>query len=161
MKILNTGSTTTAPANLKTGELAYSWVTGTVGNNGDRLYIGTGTESGGIASAVVEIGGLYYVNLLKDVTPGTLAANKALIVNGNKHIDELNIGSLALEASGGSGQVVTSIVTSIGGSPTDAQLPTAQAVKEYVDAEVAVGYDLDFRDECGAHRRAWRKNTVI
>ena len=150
MKILNTGSTTTAPANLKTGELAYSWVTGTVGNNGDRLYIGTGTESGGIASAVVEIGGLYYVNLLKDVTPGTLAANKALIVDGNKHIDELNIGSLALEASGGSGQVVTSIVTTIGGSPTDAQLPTAQAVKEYVDAEVAVGYDLDFEGDSGS-----------
>ena len=150
MKILNTGSTTTAPANLKTGELAYSWVTGTVGNNGDRLYIGTGTESGGVASAVVEIGGLYYVNLLKDVTPGTLAANKALIVNGNKHINELNIGSLALEASGGSGQVVTSIETSMGASPTDAQLITAQGVKEYVDAEVAVGYDLDFSGDSGS-----------
>ena len=150
MKILNTGSTTTAPSNLKTGELAYSWVTGTVGNNGDRLYIGTGTESGGVASAVVEIGGLYYVNLLKNVTPGTLAADKALIVDSNKHIDELNIGSLALEASGGSGQVVTSIETSMGASPTDAQLITAQGVKEYVDAEVAVGYDLDFSGNSGS-----------
>ena len=150
MKILNTGSTTTAPANLKTGELAYSWVAGTVGNNGDRLYIGAGTESNGVASSVVEIGGLYYVNLLKDVTPGTLAASKALIVNSNKHINELNIGSLALEASGGSGQVVTSIETSIGASPTDAQLITAQGVKEYVDAEVAVGYDLDFSGDSGS-----------
>ena len=43
IKILNTGSTTTAPSNVKTGELAYSWVSGTQANNGDRLDIGTGT----------------------------------------------------------------------------------------------------------------------
>ena len=49
IKILTTGSTTSAPSNIKTGELAYSYVTGTQANNGDRLYIGTGTESGGVA----------------------------------------------------------------------------------------------------------------
>ncbi len=52
IKILTTGSTTTAPSNLKTGELAYSYVAGTQANNGDRLYIGTGTESGGVAASV-------------------------------------------------------------------------------------------------------------
>ena len=36
IKILNTGATTTAPSNIKTGELAYSWVSGTQANNGDR-----------------------------------------------------------------------------------------------------------------------------
>ena len=43
IKILTTGQTTTAPTNIKTGELAYSYVAGTQANNGDRLYIGTGT----------------------------------------------------------------------------------------------------------------------
>ena len=50
IKILTTGSTTTAPTNLKTGELAYSYVAGTQANNGDRLYIGTGTETAGAVS---------------------------------------------------------------------------------------------------------------
>jgi hypothetical protein len=132
IKILTTGSTTTAPANIKTGELAYSYVTGTQANNGDRLYVGTGTESGGVASSVDLIGGKYFTQLL-DHVHGTTTASSALIVDANKHVSDLNIGSLALEASGGSGQVVTSIVTSMPGSPTDAQLITAQGVKEFVD----------------------------
>ena len=132
IKILTTGSTTTAPANIKTGELAYSYVTGTQANNGDRLYVGTGSESGGVASSVDLIGGKYFTQLL-DHVHGTTTASSALIVDGNKHVSDLNIGSLALEASGGSGQVVTSIVTAMPGSPTDAQLITAQGVKEFVD----------------------------
>ena len=132
IKILTTGSTTTAPANIKTGELAYSYVTGTQANNGDRLYVGTGTESGGVASSVDLIGGKYFTQLL-DHVHGTTTASSALIVDANKHVSDLNIGSLALESSGGSGQVVTSIVTSMPGSPTDAQLITAQGVKEFMD----------------------------
>ena len=57
IKILNTGATTPAPANVKTRELSYSLVAGTQANNGDRLYIGTGTESGGVAPSVAHIGG--------------------------------------------------------------------------------------------------------
>ena len=132
IKILTTGSTTSAPANVKTGELAYSYVTGTQANNGDRLYVGTGAESGGVASSVDLIGGKYFTQLL-DHVHGTTTAGSALIVDSNKHVNELNIGSLALESSGGSGQVVTSVVTAMPGSPTDAQLITAQGVKEFVD----------------------------
>ena len=150
IKILTTGSTTTAPSNLKTGELAYSYVTGTQANNGDRLYIGTGTESGGVAASVDLIGGKYFTGLL-DHVHGTTTANSALIVDGNKHVDELNIGSLALEASGGSGQVVTAISTSTsldGGSASNATLPTQLAVKTYVDAQVTA-QDLDFQGDNG------------
>src|SRR5210317_2293869 len=148
MKILNTGSTTTAPSNLKTGELAYSYVAGTQANNGDRLYIGTGTESGGVASSVDLIGGKYFTGLL-DHVHGTTTANSALIVDGNKHVDELNIGTLALEASGGSGQTVTSISTSttLSGA-SDSQLVTALAVKTYIDTEVTA-QDLDFQGDNG------------
>src|SRR6056300_1686422 len=148
MKILNTGSTTTAPSNLKTGELAYSYVAGTQANNGDRLYIGTGTETNGIAASVDLIGGKYFTGLL-DHVHGTTTANSALIVDGNKHVDELNIGTLALEASGGSGQTVTSISTSttLSGA-SDTQLVTALAVKTYIDTEVTA-QDLDFQGDNG------------
>ena len=150
LKILTTGVTTTAPANIKTGELAYSYVAGTQSNNGDRLYIGTGTESGGVAASVDLIGGKYFTGLL-DHVHGTTTANSALIVDGNKHVDELNIASLALEASGGSGQVVTAISTSTsldGGSASNATLPTQLAVKTYVDAQVTA-QDLDIAGDSG------------
>ena len=68
-----------------------------------------------------------------DHVHGTVTNNSAVIVDGNKHIDQINIGSLALESSGGSGQVVTSIETAMPASPTDAQLITAQGVKEFID----------------------------
>ena len=143
IKILTTGSTTTAPSNIKTGELAYSYVAGTQVNNGDRLYIGTGAETGGVASNVDIIGGKYFTNLL-DHAHGTTTANSALIVDGNNHLSDLNIGSLALEASGGTGQVVTSISTSttLSGA-SNSQLATALAIKTYVDTEITA-QDLDF-----------------
>ena len=150
IKILTTGSTTSAPANIKTGELAYSYVSGTQANNGDRLYVGTGTESGGVAASVDLIGGKYFTTML-DHVHGTTTANSALIVDAQKHVNELNIGSLALEASGGSGQVVTAISTSTsldGGSASNSTLPTQLAVKTYVDAQVTL-QDLDTSGDSG------------
>ena len=148
IKILTTGSTTTAPSNIKTGELAYSYVTGTSSNNGDRLYIGTGAESGGVASSVDVIGGKYFTGLL-DHAAGTATASSALILDANKHANELNLGALALESSGGSGQVVTSISTDgTFGSPANSQLVTSLAVKTYVDAQVTA-QDLDFQADSG------------
>ena len=148
IKILTTGSTTTAPSNIKTGELAYSYVTGTQANNGDRLYIGTGAESGGVASSVDVIGGKYFVGLLDHVA-GTATASSALILDANKHVNEINLGALALESSGGSGQVVTSISTDgTFGSPANSQLVTSLAVKTYVDAQVTA-QDLDFQADSG------------
>ena len=148
IKILTTGSTTTAPSNLKTGELAYSYVAGTQGNNGDRLYIGTGTETNGIAASVDLIGGKYFTGLL-DHVHGTATANSALIVDGNLHLDQLNLGALALESSGGSGQVVTAISTSttLAGA-SDSQLVTALAVKTYIDTNITA-QDLDFAGDSG------------
>ena len=148
IKILTTGATTSAPSNIKTGELAYSYVAGTQANNGDRLYIGTGTESGGVASSVDLIGGKYFTGLL-DHVHGATTANSALIVDGNKHVTSLNIGSLALEASGGSGQVVTSISTSTSlAGASNAQLVTALAAKTYIDS-VVTAQDLDFQGDVG------------
>lgn len=148
IKILTTGVTTTAPSNLKTGELAYSYVAGTQGNNGDRLYIGTGTESGGIASSVDLIGGKYFTQLL-DHEHGTTTASSALIVDANKHISDLVIGSLQLGVSGGTEQAVTSIITSTSlTGAADTSLATSLAIKTYIDDNVTA-QDLDIAGDTG------------
>lgn len=150
IKILSTGSNTNSPSNLKTGELAYSYEQTSKGQAqaGERLYIGSGTESGGVASSIDIIGGKYFTNLLSHVH-GTTIADSALIVDGNKHITELNIGSLALESTGGSGQVVTSISTSTSlAGASNSQLVTALAAKTYIDAQITA-QDLDFQGDNG------------
>jgi len=87
-------SGTTAPSELGQGELAYTYGTGTQGNNGDRIFIGTGTETEGVAANIDVIGGKYFTNLT-DHVPGTLTASSALLVDGNKAIDEILIGNSA------------------------------------------------------------------
>jgi hypothetical protein len=142
-----TSATANAPTILKTGEFGYSYGAGTQANGGDRLYIGTGTETNGVAGTQQLVGGKYFVDML-DHVHGTATANSALIVDNNLHIDTLNIENLALETSGGSGQVVTSIETTMPGSPTNAQLISALAVKTYIDTEVTA-QDLDFQADSG------------
>ena len=76
---------TTAPGTLATGELAYTHGTGTQANLGDRLFISDG-------SAVNVIGGQYFTDQL-DHAQGTLTPSSALLVDGNKGINELFIGN--------------------------------------------------------------------
>ena len=65
-------SATSAPSTLKLGELAYTFGTGTQGNNGDRLFIGEGGVDGnGDANNVTVIGGQYFSDMLDHVA-GTL-----------------------------------------------------------------------------------------
>jgi len=83
---------TTAPSELAQGELALTFGVGTQGNNGDRLFIGTGTETAGVAANIDVIGGKYFT-ALADHVHGTLTASSAIIVDSNKAIDELFIGN--------------------------------------------------------------------
>src|SRR5210317_2351026 len=84
---------TTAPSDLYLGELAYTYGTGTQGNNGDRLFIGEGGVDGnGDANNITVIGGQYFVDQL-DHVQGTLTASSALLVDSNKAIDEIFIGN--------------------------------------------------------------------
>ena len=70
-------SGTTAPATLKLGELAYTYGTGTQGNNGDRLFLGIGGVDGnGDANEIAVIGGQYFQDKL-DHVDGTLTASSA------------------------------------------------------------------------------------
>ena len=85
---------TSAPGTLAAGELAVTFGTGTVSNLGDRLFIGDGSN-------VDVIGGKFFSDML-DHTQGTLTASSALTVDGNKALDDLNIGNNA--STGGSMQ---------------------------------------------------------
>lgn len=94
-----TSSGVNAPTILKTGEIGYSYGTGTQANGGDRLYIGIGAEDGnGVATEIVSIGGQYFADLL-DHAHGTLTASSALIVDANSKLDRLNVDNLRLDGS--------------------------------------------------------------
>ena len=86
-------SSTSAPATLKLGELAYTYGTGTQANLGDRIFIGEGGVDGnGDANSISVIGGQYFTDMLDHVA-GTLTGSGALIVDSNLAIDTLIVGN--------------------------------------------------------------------
>jgi len=102
IKIKRSG-TSGAPASLKLGELAYSYLTASgnpTSNGGDRLFIGANGVNGGTGNAndVIVIGGKYFTDLL-DHERGVLTASSALVVDGNKKLDELLVDNLSLNGN--------------------------------------------------------------
>lgn len=94
------------PTVLAQGELAYSSLTQglppNLANGGDRLYVGTGTETAGDAANHVVIGGKYYVDLLHGeglASFGTVVANKALIVDSDKKLNELLVDNVTIDGN--------------------------------------------------------------
>ena len=88
-------SSASAPSTLKQGELALTYGSGTQANNGDRLFIGTGSvDLNGDATSIDIIGGKYFADL-NDHAHGTLTANSTIIVDSNKAIDEFIVGNSA------------------------------------------------------------------
>ena len=149
IKILNTASTTSAPSNIYTGELAYSYVTGTQANNGDRLYIGTGTENP-YAPNVDVIGGKYFTEMLNHVH-GVTTASSALITDANSHVSALNTATLKVAATGALGSAVgiTSILDEDNlASDSATALATQQSIKAYVDT-IVDAQDLDIATDSG------------
>lgn len=102
IKIKRSG-TSGAPASLKLGELAYSYLTASgnpTSNGGDRLFIGANGVNGGTGNAndVIVIGGKYFTDLL-DHERGILTASSALIVDANKKLDELLVDNISLNGN--------------------------------------------------------------
>ena len=56
------------PSTLGAGELAYSALTDNGSNGGDRLYIGTGTETAGNAVNHVVVGGKFFTDMITAAT---------------------------------------------------------------------------------------------
>jgi len=81
-----------SPAELAQGELAYSYLADNGSNGGDRLYIGTGTETAGVAADIEVIGGVYFTSKYPS-TFGSVEASKLLSTDSNSAINTLNIGN--------------------------------------------------------------------
>ena len=81
-----------SPAELAQGELAYSYLADNGSNGGDRLYIGTGTETEGVASDIEVIGGVYFTSKYP-TTFGTVEASKLLSTDSNSAINTLTVGN--------------------------------------------------------------------
>jgi len=91
-------ASTGAPTALAQGEMAYSFLGGTQSNGGDRLYVGTGTETAGEAANIDVIGGKYFADMLDHVT-GTLTASSAILVDASSKIDVLNVDNITLNGN--------------------------------------------------------------
>jgi hypothetical protein len=83
------------PATLGQGEMAYSYAAGGYNLLGDRLFIGTGTETAGNAAVHSAVGGLYYTRLIDASSPGTLTtnANSIPVLNSSGTIDKWYAGN--------------------------------------------------------------------
>lgn len=114
---ITTSTVSTDPTSLANGELAYNSV-------GDKLLIGT-------TGSPVAIGGGSYMSLI-DHTAGVNTADSAMIVDTNKHIDEINTASFSIDTSGGTVAPITSLATSITSSSADTELPTSLAVENRI-----------------------------
>jgi len=110
-----------APSTLKTAELAYAYGTGTQGNAGDRLFIGTGDNGAGGATAITVIGGSYFTDMM-DHVKGTLTASSAILVDSDKKIDQLLSGDIVIDGA-------TNKISGLA-DPTDS---SGVATKRYVD----------------------------
>lgn len=160
---------TAAPSNLKTGELAYSYGTGTQANLGDRLFFGKGDDGNGNATSVVVIGGEYFANMLDHVA-GTLTASSAVIVDANSKIDRLLVdnitigntddntittssGDLVLGATGNVQIASGTTLDANSNSITNVAAPTAAtdaANKGYVDDQIGGAVQLSINGDTGS-----------
>jgi hypothetical protein len=131
---------TNVPTGLANGEFAYSF-------SNDKLFIGQ-TDSATAAVTNDIIGGAYFTNML-DQAHGTLTANSAMVVDSNKHIDEVITAGLTLEASGGSANTMTAVLNdSMFNTSNDSTLATSSAIKAYVDSQSA-NVQLDMAGNIG------------
>lgn len=97
IRIKRSGSSGAPSPGLAAGELAYSFAgTGVAGSN--RLYVGTGTETNGVASGLAIIGGKYYTDMMAHQL-GVLTANSALLADANKKLDNLKVDNLDLNGN--------------------------------------------------------------
>lgn len=104
------------PLVLRTGELAYSYLSDSgsaadgFGVGGDRLFIGAGGDSSvdGILQAerIDVIGGKYFTDLLNH-RHGTLTASSAIIVDSNSNVNEFRTTSLFVDSANISGLYVS------------------------------------------------------
>lgn len=146
-------STSGNPSVLGAGELAYSNLADNGANGGDRLYVGTGTETNGNAVNHEIIGGVYFTSKM-DHALGTLTASSALLVDENSKIDHFIVDNLdfdgnTISATNGNGDIIltpdgTGVISASFHQVADLPAPSDSADaanKKYVDDEIQTAND--------------------
>jgi len=102
--LIKRSSGNTAPTDLKSGEIAYTWGGATASNGGQRFFIGAGDEyptgPGGELEAefVHTIGGKYFTDLLDHIR-GQVSPDSALIVDEDKKLNELRVDRVTIDGN--------------------------------------------------------------
>jgi hypothetical protein len=104
-----------APTSLAFGELAYSSGSG-------KLYFGSSTN--GTSVEIVEAGGAYYTGLLSNVTAGTAAASKAVIIDASKNVSGLGAVGLSSAIFSGSTSGTATLIAPVAAGTTSFTLPS-------------------------------------
>ena len=93
--LIKRSGSTSVPAELKQGELAYTWESST----GGKLYVGAGdVDANGFVLTPSIIGGKFYTDKM-DHTPGALTANSVIIVDDNSKIDQLKVDTFVIDGN--------------------------------------------------------------
>lgn len=111
-------TTTSVPANLQPGELAYT-------SNGQVLFVGS--PEGSNTANVIAIAGERF--------PGVLTANQALVSNTSAWIDNIQTAKLILGPVGTSTNVTSIVTDGTLATVSNNTLATAWAVKNYIDTQ--------------------------
>ena len=174
-------SNASAPQTLKLGEMAYAYGTGTAGNGGDRLYIGTGgTDGSGNANSIDVAGGKYFTNLFP-TTNGQATAEKLITTDSNNRIDTLVFGNSTTNSgqitfneatNNGSNNIVLKAPTSLANSSTIVLPDGAGSQGQFLKVisanagEATLGFDavdttLTLEDSAGATTDYQTANTLL
>ena len=82
---------------LATGEQGYTYTTGDSGG-GDRLFIGAGGNTRGIANEVHIVGGKYYTDMM-DQPQGQTVPQHAVITDDNNKVSEFQVDNIDLDGN--------------------------------------------------------------
>ena len=171
----------TAPSNLKLGEMAYAYGTGTASNGGDRLYIGTGgTDGSGNANSIDVVGGKYFTELFP-TSNGVVSSEKLITTDSNNRIDTMVFGNSNTNAgqitfnealNNGSNNIVLKAPTSLANSSTIVLPDGAGSQGQFLKVisanagEATLGFDavdttLTLEDSAGATTDYSTANTLL
>ena len=94
---LISSSLNTSKKILATGELGYTYTAGDSAG-GDRLFVGAGGNTNGIANEVHIIGGKYYTDLM-DQPKGQTVPQHAVITDANNKVSEFHVDNIDIDGN--------------------------------------------------------------
>ena len=94
---LISSSLNTSKKILATGELGYTYTAGDSAG-GDRLFVGAGGNTNGIANEVHIVGGKYYTDLM-DQPKGQTVPQHAVITDANNKVSEFHVDNIDIDGN--------------------------------------------------------------